>query len=97
MQVYDNVEEANDARLFVKWLSHWRTAVLCWAVFSADLAHQADDYLMNHSCVCYLPCFSYSTEYNRFILVLDKKPTPFGTDISPKSSFTVCPADVVPT
>jgi exosortase/archaeosortase len=62
LQVYDSAEEADDARIFMKWLTHWRTAILCWALFSADLGHQVEDYLMNHSCVSPAVCVVYGTE-----------------------------------
>ncbi|KAJ7932922.1 hypothetical protein B0H13DRAFT_1856533 [Mycena leptocephala] len=72
LDVYDDPKEAEDAGCFLKWLAHWRTAILCWAAFSADLGHQSDDYLLKHS----------------FILVLDKKTAPPGMEYSPRASYT---------
>ncbi|KAJ7126388.1 hypothetical protein C8R43DRAFT_705535 [Mycena crocata] len=36
-------------KVFLKWLDHWRNALLAWAAFSANLANQSPGYLLSHS------------------------------------------------
>ncbi|KAJ7741085.1 hypothetical protein B0H16DRAFT_1565881 [Mycena metata] len=38
-------------RWFLKWLNIWRDPLLAWAAFSANLANQPADYVLNHSCL----------------------------------------------
>ncbi|KAJ7616340.1 hypothetical protein DFH06DRAFT_1343345 [Mycena polygramma] len=47
-----------DMLRFLKWMDRWHLSVFQWAVFSADLAHQSNDYL-SHNC---------------FILLMDAQP-----------------------
>ncbi|KAJ7637954.1 hypothetical protein DFH06DRAFT_904745, partial [Mycena polygramma] len=41
-------ETVSRVRLFIRWLDHWRDALLSWGVFAADLANQDRHYLTTH-------------------------------------------------
>jgi hypothetical protein len=38
----------DELKLFMKWNDVWRTPLISWAAFAADLANQNPDYLLNH-------------------------------------------------
>lgn len=37
-----------EAKLFMKWIDAWRSALEVWGTFAADLANQSPDFLLNH-------------------------------------------------
>ncbi|KAJ6572580.1 hypothetical protein B0H10DRAFT_2237490 [Mycena sp. CBHHK59/15] len=47
----NDAETEENLKLFMKWLDYWRNGLLAWAAFSADLANQPADYLLDH---CYI-------------------------------------------
>ncbi|KAJ7129322.1 hypothetical protein C8R44DRAFT_75213 [Mycena epipterygia] len=51
LQNHPDPSMEDNLKVFLKWLDHWRDALLGWAAFSADLANQSPDYLLTH---CYL-------------------------------------------
>ncbi|KAJ7152404.1 hypothetical protein C8R46DRAFT_481768 [Mycena filopes] len=51
---FDGTTVANEVKPFIKWLSHWRSSIIRWAAFSADLGHKPVDYLEHHTFVLHL-------------------------------------------
>ncbi|KAJ7126449.1 hypothetical protein C8R43DRAFT_707609 [Mycena crocata] len=38
-----------ELKVFLKWNDTWRDGLVCWGLFSADLANQSPNYLLTHS------------------------------------------------
>ncbi|KAJ7161115.1 hypothetical protein C8R46DRAFT_1038272 [Mycena filopes] len=51
---FDGPTITNEIKPFLKWLSHWRSSLVRWAAFGADLAHKPLDYLEHHTFVLHL-------------------------------------------